>query len=435
MPKNMVEGEDKKNPPPSLLNGDDSESASFSSPLEMIAVSIKQEKEDEEEDCDYLKFDARNSNGSSSSSSGFPKPMEGLHESTPPPFLNKTFDMVEDLKTNPIVSWTKNRDSFVVWDSHHFSKHLLPKYFKHSNFSSFIRQLNTYGFRKIDPDRWEFANEGFRGGNKHLLNNIKRRSRYNNNNKTHPHHKQKQLHSAMSIQGSNLAKPWVGTELDSLNKDQDLLKLEILKLRQIHQHSENQLIAVDERIRAAEYKQVEMFNFFAKAIKNPSFIQRLILKRKFDYCGEMVKQRRLLPTQKPNTSDPRDNNIINSRKQARRYLATMQSELAQVLPESDTASGSVSKLFSAPLSHEFCNPIYVQDDTAENECTDDNPEDMSSVYDLMTEDLLDENPVVDEDSDINDSKLYSELENLLATTRTRTWSGSITAFVGRAGCA
>ncbi|CAN1805868.1 Heat stress transcription factor A-2 [Linum perenne] len=52
--------------------------------------------------------------------------------------------MVEDLKTNPIVSWTKNRDSFVVWDSHHFSKHLLPKYFKHSNFSSFIRQLNTY---------------------------------------------------------------------------------------------------------------------------------------------------------------------------------------------------------------------------------------------------------------------------------------------------
>jgi len=73
-----------------------------------------------------------------------PKPMEGLHEMGPPPFLKKTFDMVEDPKTDLVVSWSQTRDSFVVWDSHEFSKTLLPKYFKHSNFSSFIRQLNTY---------------------------------------------------------------------------------------------------------------------------------------------------------------------------------------------------------------------------------------------------------------------------------------------------
>jgi len=73
-----------------------------------------------------------------------PKPMGGLHEMGPPPFLKKTFDMVEDPKTDLVVSWSQTRDSFVVWDSHEFSKTLLPKYFKHSNFSSFIRQLNTY---------------------------------------------------------------------------------------------------------------------------------------------------------------------------------------------------------------------------------------------------------------------------------------------------
>lgn len=81
---------------------------------------------------------------SSSSSSFSPQPIEGLHEVGPPPFLTKTFEMVEDPSTDAIVSWSRARNSFVVWDSHKFSTTLLPRYFKHGNFSSFIRQLNTY---------------------------------------------------------------------------------------------------------------------------------------------------------------------------------------------------------------------------------------------------------------------------------------------------
>jgi len=82
---------------------------------------------------------------SSSSSSAFsPQPMEGLHEVGPPPFLTKTFEMVEDSSTDSIVSWSGARNSFIVWDPNKFSNILLPRHFKHSNFSSFIRQLNTY---------------------------------------------------------------------------------------------------------------------------------------------------------------------------------------------------------------------------------------------------------------------------------------------------
>lgn len=73
-----------------------------------------------------------------------PQAMEGLQGTNPPPFLTKTCDLVDDPNTNHIVSWSKGNNSFVVWDPEAFAAQLLPKYFKHSNLSSFIRQLNTY---------------------------------------------------------------------------------------------------------------------------------------------------------------------------------------------------------------------------------------------------------------------------------------------------
>ncbi|CAN1336324.1 Heat stress transcription factor A-2 [Linum perenne] len=220
---------------------------------------------------------------SSSSSSSFrPQPMECLHEAGPPPFLSKTYEMVEDPSTDAVVSWSQARNSFIVWDSHKFSTTLLPRYFKHNNFSSFIRQLNTYGFRKVDPDRWEFGNEGFLGGQKHLLKTIKRRR-----------------HSSSSHGGGNCSKvaelgsnySGMDEEIENLKRERNALMAEIVRIRQQQHLSRDQIDAMEDRLLKTEKKQHQMLTFLAKAIKNPEFVQQLSMRNNKAAAG---RKRRLV---------------------------------------------------------------------------------------------------------------------------------------------
>lgn len=65
-------------------------------------------------------------------------------KAVPAPFLTKTYQLVDDPRTDHIVSWGEDESTFVVWRPPEFARDLLPNYFKHNNFSSFVRQLNTY---------------------------------------------------------------------------------------------------------------------------------------------------------------------------------------------------------------------------------------------------------------------------------------------------
>ncbi|TPX09956.1 uncharacterized protein E0L32_008803 [Thyridium curvatum] len=100
-------------------------------------------------------------------------------------FIHKLYNMLEDPNIQHLISWSSSSESFVMSPTHDFSK-VLAQYFKHTNISSFVRQLNMYGFHKVsdvfangsDSTLWEFKHGGgnFKRGDLVGLREIKRRA-------------------------------------------------------------------------------------------------------------------------------------------------------------------------------------------------------------------------------------------------------------------
>jgi len=139
--------------------------------------------------------DVSNNNGSDNSSNnisltaqlGIPLTNASSTTSGSTDFVKKLFLMLEDNSYDKIVRWTAKGDSFVVLDTNEFTKEILPRHFKHSNFASFVRQLNKYDFHKVKQSNeekqlneygegaWEFKHPDFRRHDRVALETIKRK--------------------------------------------------------------------------------------------------------------------------------------------------------------------------------------------------------------------------------------------------------------------
>lgn len=129
--------------------------------------------------------DSNTSNGNAKTTkSSSKKRRKGSDKPQIPAFLTKTYDIMDDPKWDHIASWSNGGNCVMIKEVAEFCQKVLPVFFKHNNFTSFVRQLNMYGFHKTkqDPNWREFQHPMFKKGQRHLLTHIKRNRRSNNNN-------------------------------------------------------------------------------------------------------------------------------------------------------------------------------------------------------------------------------------------------------------
>ncbi|KAM4713696.1 heat shock factor protein 2 [Anableps anableps] len=165
-----------------------------------------------------------------------------------PAFLTKLWTLVEDVDTNELICWSQEGNSFLVLDEQRFAKEILPKFFKHNNMASFIRQLNMYGFRKvmhidtgvIKQERdgpIEFQHPYFKQGQDDLLENIKRK--VSNTRPEDNKIKQEDLTKILAnVQTVHSKQENIDVKLTTLKRENEALWREISDLRQKHSHQQ-----------------------------------------------------------------------------------------------------------------------------------------------------------------------------------------------------
>lgn len=218
---------------------------------------------------------------------------------TRPAFVGKLWNMVNDPMNANHIQWTPDGQSFEVFHREQFEKEVLPRYFKHSNFSSFVRQLNMYGWHKVqdvssgamhtDEEIWQFKSPYFIRGREDLLDNIVR----NKAAKGSEDEDDSDLHCILK-------------ELESVKKNQQAIASDLLKLKQDNQVLWKENMQHNERHRKHSETLERILRFLASLYGN----QSRLLSDVFTQASIPKSQQRLLlhGTDSSSSDSPADSN-------------------------------------------------------------------------------------------------------------------------------
>jgi hypothetical protein len=98
-------------------------------------------------------------------------------------FLLKLTQILTKTKYSSAIHWSDDGKAIIISNINDFTNNVIPKYFKHCNYDSFVRQLNMYNFHKLRSTRNQsehvFQHELFtRDHTNEGITNIKRKIKY-----------------------------------------------------------------------------------------------------------------------------------------------------------------------------------------------------------------------------------------------------------------
>ncbi|KAI9257616.1 HSF-type DNA-binding-domain-containing protein [Sporodiniella umbellata] len=160
-----------------------------------------------------------------------------------PAFLSKLYNMVDDKSTDILIRWSRDGKSFLVEKHEEFAKTILPRFYKHNTFASFVRQLNMYDFHKIphiqqgvmisehEHQIWEFSHPHFQKQRSDLLVLVTRKKNKEKETESEP-----TLHNlADDLLLAKENQTHIQSQLISLHQDNEILWQETLASRDKHQ--------------------------------------------------------------------------------------------------------------------------------------------------------------------------------------------------------
>lgn len=186
---------------------------------------------------------------------------------TRPAFVMKIWSMVNDNANHEYIRWNEDGESFQVVHREEFMKKILPKYFKHNNFASFVRQLNMYGWHKVQDinsgslkeergqeEILQFKNPYFIKGREDLLDNIVRNKAGNQENE--------------SLDLSNINFQLIINELDQIKLNQMAIIEDMRRMRSDNQTLWNESFATRERHQKQAQTLDKIMKFLAAVYGN-----------------------------------------------------------------------------------------------------------------------------------------------------------------------
>mmetsp|Transcript_5527 Transcript_5527/g.9908 ORF Transcript_5527/g.9908 Transcript_5527/m.9908 type:complete len:345 (-) Transcript_5527:56-1090(-) len=134
--------------------------------------------------------------GGSTNSVGLPS--EKMKRGSVQAFPRKLLDIINS-EHESVIAWSESGDQFFIYDPDRFAKEVLPKYFRHGHYSSFQRQLNLYGFRRLGSETKTlgYQHDDFNRYHPERVDSIRRSPQWSNAKELR---KQKALAKQMGLQ-------------------------------------------------------------------------------------------------------------------------------------------------------------------------------------------------------------------------------------------